>query len=115
MEGAPMHHTPSYSSSIYFINVGEHQTQNIYLSPHAWLKLHIENVNPQPGDRIRLSRGEGVMYDYFGSVNEIKLELRRGNADHIISYSVFRNNDVNQYFDTVFLPAFDTTYHKIEY
>ncbi|TVQ75959.1 MAG: hypothetical protein EA358_10570 [Flavobacteriales bacterium] len=115
MEGAPMHHTPSYSSSIYFINVGEHQTQNIYLSPHAWLKLHIENVNPQPGDRITISWGGGVTKTFHGGVNEASVFFGGGNFNRSIPFELYRNGEWIRWRDTVWMNAFDTVYHKVEY
>ncbi|MCC5918123.1 MAG: hypothetical protein JJU02_12460 [Cryomorphaceae bacterium] len=97
------------------IEIGVHQTRNIFLSPHAWLKLHIENVNPQPGDEIWINFGGGVEDRYFGHVNVTKIYLLGGNINRSFPYRVYRNNGQTLFRDTVWLPAFDTTYHKIEY
>ncbi|MCC5918124.1 MAG: hypothetical protein JJU02_12465 [Cryomorphaceae bacterium] len=114
MQGAGKHHGPSFLN-YHYLETGKHQTRNIYLSPHAWLKLHIENVNPQPGDIFTVNWGGGVYLQYFGAVNEIEIIQGGGNINRIITFNLKRNNEYLIIKDTVWMPAFDTTYHKIEY
>lgn len=72
-------------------------------------------MNPQPGDEIRISLGAGVWLKYSGFVDVQEIYLRGGNTYFSFPISIDRNGQTTSYRDSVYLPAWDTTYHKIEY
>ena len=114
LDGAPRHHPVGYNPL--YLEMGEQQVMNINLSPHAWLKLHIENVNPQPGDVFSVNWGGGVFLRFDGQlVNEEVTLMGGGNNNRIITFNLKRNNQYSIIKDTVWMTAWDTVYHKVEY
>lgn len=93
------------------------QTKNLVQYPYAWVKLHLINNGPYyPGDKIRFDLGTSGTQERYGPVNHQGVYLVYGNMKCTVAYSVFRNNEVSSFKDTIpFVPAFDTIYHLIEY
>lgn len=98
-----------------YIDIGKHQTRNIYLSPHAWLKLHIKNVNPQPGDVFYVNWNSFDYHEFYGAVNEKIILMGGGNINRVATFHLKRHGEFYLIKDTIWLPAWDTTYHIIEY
>jgi hypothetical protein len=107
-------HFSNYPSD-YRVEIGEHQLIDIVLAPNAWVRLHVENVNPQFGDRFRINWGGGQFRELSGPVNTELIFSGGGNVNRAFTYTVERNGQPIQYHDTVWMPAWDTAYHKIEY
>ena len=112
----PLHYDMSTAGGVP-VKVGEVQDINIELRSMAWLKLHVKNINPQPGDIIRISLGAGEVLQYFGNADEVYISKISGNTTEMsFPYAIERNGATNLYRDTVGeIPAFDTTYHLLEY
>ena len=110
----PMHFTPNNSNGA-LVNIGSNQTLNLSLTPFAWLELHVENVNPQVGDVLSLTWNGSYSRDFIGPANEHVVLKTAGNINRSFVLTLFRNSISSVWRDTVWLPAFDTTYHKIEY
>ena len=93
-------------------------TANLMLNKKAWIRLHIENVNPQPGDFLYINfptaRYQNNLYGY---VNDTITLLGIGNANNSLHYSIRKGNGpVSQVFvDSIMLGEMDTTYYKFEY
>ena len=107
-------HQTNYPSD-YRVKIGEHQLIDIVLAPNAWARLHVENVNPQFGDRFRINWGGGQFRELSGPVNTELIFSGGGNINRAFTYTVERNGQPIQYHDTVWMLAWDTAYHKIEY
>jgi hypothetical protein len=99
------------------IEVGEHQVLNIELLSHAWVRLHVENINPQPLDRLTVNWGgsTGGVKSFHGQANEEVIFMGGGNVNRSFAVELFRNGIRTNWRDTVWMLPFDTTYHKIEY
>lgn len=113
----PNHFDPGGSNWIYF-KPGQKQELQLRYIPHAWLRLHVRNVNPIfPGEEIRIYLGGGELYKLYGPVNHMfTVGPKGGNGTFIVSSGLRRADTlvINRE-DTMYLPAFDTTYHLIEY
>ena len=99
------------------IEVGEYQILNIELLSHAWVRIHVENVNPQFGDVLYVkwggTKGEGK--SFRGSVNEEVIFMGGGNVNRSFEVELLRDGIRTKWRDTVWMLPFDTAYHKIEY
>ena len=112
--GIPLHHNYCNSVGGTPVERGTKQKIDLYLPPYSWLKLHVENVNYQPGDIIRISTRSGDYLTFYGPANETRI-LLYGGKKVTIAYAVERENSTFLYKDTISLTPFDTTYHKLEY
>ena len=99
----------------YRIKLGESQQLNLEYVPFAWMRFHFRNAHPQPGDIFRTRLGTGDLIELFGPADKQYIHNVGGNTSFEFSYAVVRNGTPILYKDTLFAPAFDTTYHLIEY
>jgi hypothetical protein len=79
-----------------------------YITPEAYLKLHIKNVNPfDDGDWIKINTDYS---DIFGN----SLDRFYGiNVDTLIYLR--KNGNLINWQEKIYCPAFDTTYHQVSY
>jgi hypothetical protein len=115
MEMVPIPGTHAHDGTVFFS--GFKGVVNHVWNKKAWIKLHVENVDPQPGDRIRLE----FLLDNFTQIIE-------GPANfEVILYGIANaNNGLNYWItkqgvstplqtDSIMLGEMDTTYYKFEY
>jgi hypothetical protein len=108
-------HFSNYPSD-YRVKIGEHQLIDIVLAPNAWVRLHVENVNPQFGDKLSINWGGAQGSRTFdGPVNTEVIFQGGGNLYTTIPIELNRNGEWSSWNETVWMPAWDTAYHKIEY
>jgi hypothetical protein len=91
-------------------------TFNLLLNQKAWLRLHVENVNPQPGDRIGLEFPFGYSQVIEGPANFEVLLDGVANTNNALNFWLTRNG-VAMFVqrDSIMLGFMDTTYYKFEY
>ena len=108
--------------------IGEKVTKNLTIHPLAWIKIVVNNVDPDGnGDRISYKYdtdesplcadccnntpivGNGMIYS-----NVLKCKLP-GNKNAKISWTVQKSNNITNYSQQVFCTAFDTTTFNINY
>jgi hypothetical protein len=108
--------------------IGEKVTKNLTIDPMAWIKIVVNNVDPDGnGDRISYKYdtdkfslcadccnntpivGNGMLYS-----NVLKCKLT-GNKNAKISWTVQKGGSITSYTDNVFCTAFDTTTFNINY
>ena len=93
-----------------------HNTGDIALYPHAWLKVHIKNVNPfDVFDRIKFGWESGEIYYYGQELDTLFTYKLVGNQDFRATWWVFKNNQSSFFVDTLYLPGHDTTFYEILY
>ncbi len=109
----PMHYDMSTHGG-FNVPVGKVSNVNIVLKPVAWIELHVRNVNPKPGDILFVNWG-GFPPEFHGMADDTVILSGGGNSNIPISLTLYRDGNWNNFKDTVFLPAFDTTYHLLEY
>jgi hypothetical protein len=92
-------------------------TANLMLNKKAWIRLHIENVNPQPGDRIRLEFPiDRYTQIIEGPANFEVLLYGIGNDYNALNYWITKNGvPIGLQTDSIMLGEMDTTYYKFEY
>jgi hypothetical protein len=89
---------------------------NIELTPIAWVKLKVKNLNPQVNNKITISIGLSVdPIVLWGPVNTEILVQTYGNSPVVNLYTVHRNEGYIQFKDTLYIPAFDTILHEVNY
>ncbi len=85
-----------------------------FIDPHAYLHLHVKNVNPvDDGDRIRLGGGGDVFHGI--NIDKIIIEKRRGNRQNDLTWYVEKNSQGSTFHQSFYLLAHDTTYYEIFY
>ena len=110
----PNHFDPGGNNWIFF-DSGKRQELKLTYTPYAWLRLHVRNINPKPGDRLNVYFGGGIDYDIWGPVERQIIHLSGGNSNRNVSCALYRDGIWNSLNFSIYLPAFDTTYHLIEY
>lgn len=90
---------------------------NIELTPIAWVKLKVKNLNPQVNEKITIRIGLSVdPIVLWGPVDTELVVLTYGNSPVVNLYTVHRRNEATKQFsDTLYIPAFDTILHEINY
>jgi hypothetical protein len=94
---------------------------NVNLEKKAWVELHVENIDPNIGDRISIRyashRGTGSWEYVFHDGANFKVILPGvGNVENIIEYWVTKNGiSIPLQIAKPKLGEMDTTYFKLEY
>jgi len=108
-------HWHPYSYSGKGIQISANQQIDLIIAPHAYLQLHVRNqINPQIGDNLYLNWGDNTHLDVYADFDETIIKKFWGNSNYIFAGAFYRNGlkyDIN---DTIYLPAFDTTYFLID-
>ena len=105
-----------YEGNDYLLQVNQHNAGDIPLYPHAWLKVHIKNVNPFDWfDEIELGWISGGFYLYGEGVDTTVIHRLGGNRNFDASWFVTKNSIWKLYTDTLYLPGHDTTFYEILY
>ena len=89
---------------------------DIVIDPHAWLKLHIKNVNPfDQNDYINVNGfiTEGPWHGMSIDINPTM--LIRGNKENKIAWFITKNNISTNQFAPIYCEGHDTTYFEIFY
>ena len=104
----------------YFQLTKDDREDNAILTPHAYIKLHVENVAPvDEFDRINIGLWSEILNDtpeYIGTlVSEEETFLRRGNQVHQIAWKVTKNGSESIFKDSIYVSGLDTTFYEILY
>jgi len=105
-------------SNGYFQLSRDDRESNATLTPHAYIKLHVENVAPvNQWDNIRFWGGiSQPIEDNFGEDVKIsKTLLYRGNRVSTINWRVRKNGIQTIFQDSIYVPAHDTLHYEILY
>jgi len=99
---------------------GQNQTKHLYFGPPGWLKLRFFNGGPvHVGDYIRYNFGGSTKGNIYGPTenNPDATQLLRlsGNVDYEATFTLFRNENVTQWQESIYVPAFDTAYYELHY
>jgi hypothetical protein len=98
---------------------GYNGRSNIVKNKKAWLKLHVENIDPQPGDWLHLRFPTGdFQNNLYGYVNDTIILLGIANANNALRYTYQKTNGNSTgglLNDSIMLGEMDTTYYKFEY
>ena len=89
---------------------------DIVIDPHAWLKLHIKNVNPfDQNDYINVNGfiTEGPWHGMSIDINPTM--LIRGNKENKIAWFITKNNISTNQFAPIYCEGHDTTNFEIFY
>lgn len=101
-----------YHQSIYY---KDHYKENIYLDPHAYLHLHVEDVPEVEGSFCRFG-GSMISTAFELKGGEfIDTFLIRGNRDDYNYISYLFSNAGPFYKDTIFTEAHDTLHYHLKY
>lgn len=112
--------SPGYIGRGVFI-AGFQSWANVNLEKKAWLELHVENIDPEIGDYIRIHfvshRGTPSVWRYeFHHGQNFKVILPGvGNVKNILQYTVRIDNEYVGKSEQIKLGEMDTTYFKLEY
>ncbi len=102
----------TYDPNNYLITGQEVNNLDVVLSPYAWIKVHIKNVNPfDSSDKIILS---GNTYIGNSFEKEIIYQIS-GNKNLRITWSVYKNSLWRHFSDSVKVNAHDTLKYQIFY
>ena len=99
----------------YIIKPGESQQLNLEYVPFAWIKLHVRNVNPNVGDNLTVRIGQDQVYEFWGPADRYIYLQTAGNNVSRPTAELYRNGVWSNPYIEVYLPAFDTIYHLLEY
>ena len=115
---------PKYFNNFYtgglILDVGKKNRPLVSLQPEAYLKLHIKNTQPfDINDIISINTpfypgGPGITY-YGNFIDTIAVGKVYGNFNNQFTYWVTKNAIQTKYSDSVYCPAFDTTFYNINY
>ena len=93
-----------------------HNTGDIALYPHAWLKVHIKNVNPfDVFDKLELGLIPGHEVFYGETVDIEKNYLCYGNSFQQVGWYVTKNQVNEVKIDSIFLSHHDTVSYNLFY
>ena len=113
-KGFANHYHP-YSYSPVSIANGSNQQIDLEIAPYAYLQLHVRNkIDPQIGDELRVNWGGGQWNSWNADFNDTVLRLDWGNTNLNLTAFFYRDQQQHKLFDTIYLPAFDTTYYLID-
>jgi len=105
-------------SNGYFQLSRDDREENATLTPHAYIKLHVENVAPVDElDRITI----GILNlnedpEILGKdVNLDRYYFRKGNQFHNVGWTVVKNGKSEFFLDSIYATAHDTSYYEILY
>lgn len=95
---------------------GYHGKVNMTITKKAWVKLHVENVTPQLGDRIRIRFRGGWEHVFHHGQNFKVILPGSGNVPNRLDFWVSKSG-VDSHLQTkwIQLGEMDTTYFKLEY
>lgn len=98
---------------------GKETEVNLHIYPLAWLKIHVKNVNPfDENDNMQYAGGwtGASPQDNFGTgVDFYDIIDVKGNKDISITWLVIRNNQMTQYWDTIYCEGHKTTEYELFY
>ena len=113
-KGFANHYHP-YSYSPVGITNGSNQQIDLEMAPHAYLQLHVRNkIDPQIGDELYMNFGGGDHRLWYSDFNDTLIRREWGNSNLLITAAFKRNEKWYDIDDTIYLPAFDTTYYLID-
>ena len=105
-------------SNGYFQLSRDDRESNATLTPHAYIKLHVENVAPvNQWDNIRIY-GFSILDDPDNIGTDINIDrtyLIRGNKNIEFAWEVIKNGMSTITFDSLYAPAHDTLHYEILY
>ncbi len=106
------------------LTVGETNTRNYDSYAKSWVKIHLQNLTPESGDYITITKQEGKMDCQdccsFSQLTTYNTDtsffcINNGNTDYSLLYTSFGDQTLNTAIKKVTTVAFDTTELKITY
>ncbi|MBK8487248.1 MAG: hypothetical protein WAU21_01480 [Chitinophagales bacterium] len=98
------------STGLTFIQYGE--IKDVLLSPEGYIKLHVQNILPsEPWDQLGIN-GPFTAHFYGNEIDSLMTFQINGNTNIVIYWGL---NGVAVNTDTIYCPAFDTTYYELLY
>jgi hypothetical protein len=106
------------------LKVGETNTRNYDIYAKSWVKIHLQNLTPEPGDYITISKQEGKkdcseccsFYQLTTSNSDTLFYcVNDGNTNYSILYSSFGDQTLKTDIKEIKTIPFDTSELKIEY
>ncbi len=94
---------------------GNSQELKLEYIPHAWIKLHVRNVNPGVNDLLHLPLGGTQNYYIWGESERGLVFLAEGNSENTINCFLTRQEVRKRLTFKVYVSAFDTAYYLLEY
>lgn len=110
-----------YDSTEIILNPCCDNEKEVILDPHAWLNLHIKNVNPfNQADKITcvgvISPFGTSIIDFIGNdIDTSYINKLVGNKERPIIYSITKNGEETIIKDTLLVSAHDTLNYEILY
>ena len=110
-----------FDSIEHFLNPGKDNEENFVLDPHAWLHLQVKNIAPADEfDKIRIAykHGLGGWNEFIvKEIDETLFDLvYGGNKEGYIRWDIYNAGVlIEEFRDTIFIPAHDTLYYEINY
>ncbi len=108
----------TYDPNNYLITGQEVNNLDVVLSPYAWIKVHVKNVNPfNDRDSIILGDVVGTLRGIYVGTNVELNYINRvfGNTAMLASWTVAKNGIGHSFKDTIWIPAHDTLSYEILY
>ena len=106
------------------LKVGEKNTINFDIYAKSWVKIHLQNLTPEPNDYIIISKQEGKKYcigccDFFeqtiSNIDTTFYCINNGNSIYSILYTSFGDNQTKTAIKAITTSSFDTTELYISY
>ena len=93
---------------------------DIVIDPHAWLKLHIKNVNPFDENDLLTSYSNPIVgaspeNSYGQNIDFYTTQKIRGNKNKHIIWWVTKNNIYQEFRDTIYCEGHKTTEYELFY
>jgi len=95
------------------VEVGDNQTLNIELWPHAWLKVNFLNQSGASGVNVNRFYGEVFGYQIYGQEDATVIGQVLGNDTNDVNYFVYPEGKALQ--RAVYCSGLDTTFLQIIY
>jgi len=97
-------------NTLTFVQYGNEK--DVLLDPIAYIEFHAKNIDPASESDQLAVNGPLSPNLYGAEIDTTILELVHGNAEHVIYWSINHGPTAT---DTIFCPAFDTTYYELLY
>lgn len=114
----PLHFPPNdwqWTGDQKEIKINQKQTINMVYRPYAWMRLHVKNVTPQPGDRLNIYFTANQEFNFYGPVDKQVIALTSGNRVSKPPSNLYRNGTWSPLPFEVYLPGLDTTDYYLAY
>ena len=95
------------------VEVGDNQSLNLELWPHAWLKVNFLNQSGANGINVNRFYGEIFGYQIYNQNDATVIGQVKGNSINDVNYFVYPEGKALQ--ESIYCPGLDTTFLQIIY